>query len=756
MLLRPLAAFCGPIAALVISVVGCSDDPATPAVDDAAALDGADTGAPDDAQETPDGAAPDTGGPDTSDTGDTVEPGPAGTDASRARAFKLFYKERLDRVLVAYNRFALFGDPSFGIAVDRADVARDGDAYDVVVGPKDNNLIGTPVRAVWHAWRHFRSRTTELTLLRMLRGMVVYEAVTGIPGLTSRMVLPGWTLTIDGGAKTAKRTRGGATVTSPLPALDPALEAELIETFWGGITMTVRMDPTDTILTYQPGRDPAGYAITHSIPNLPDFIRISDCCATLRRIPEGYPWAGAWWSNHNSRDNYPDIALGFVAAEEALAFDDTPADLRTAAGDVVAAGKRVADGVEAAGGNIMTVDEYHSYGELTVSGEIRPHGLPENEDLGSMGSCPMALLNRALSTRGLDATPEGVLLPGTVEVLIQADYPGLIDCPFEAPRQCTHIDDAICGLSWASLDQLTVFDTPIFELAAQLEADAPGSSEGLLGAFQNDFDDVAEAMVSLHALLLAQGNAELAAQAQASVGHLTDIMRRFADVIYSAKKPERQAEQRYEAAIFDALAGREANAADLGDFGIEEARVAGAEALLSVPESQPVALYTDEQLLKLVTDGLAGLEDKSGPGRSDAIRARYAATYPDGMPPIRRAGDAYEARQGNGPWVAAERPRHVPLGSFDLLQALILCTTAPQLLDCSWAAIGCGPLDLDDSGTVDAADATAFEAAVTTSGEGAACADGAPAGCGGADLDGSGTIDASDRAFMAAAQGCVR
>ncbi|MCB9730775.1 MAG: hypothetical protein H6746_20050 [Deltaproteobacteria bacterium] len=704
-------------------------------------------------------AAPDVDTADDADTADAADAAPEvvaprGTDESRARAFKLFYRERLDRALIAYNRFGLFGDVGFGLAVDRAHVAREGQSYDIVVGPNDNNLMGTPLRAVWHAWRHFHSRTAELTLIRMLRGLEFYEQVTGHPGLTSRMALTGWTLDIDGVAKTATRTRDGAAVTSPL-ATDAALEAEILATFFDGVKMKYRMNPRDTYLTFLPGWDPAEYAITQSIPNLPDFIRISDCCATLRRTPEGYPWADSWWSNHNSRDNFPDIALGVLAAMEAEASPETPEAIRGSATRVAEAGVRIADLIEANGGNIMTVDEYHDYDTLTVSGEIRPHGLPENEDLGSMASCPMALLSRALSTQGLEAAPVDVFLPGTQELLIAHDYPGLIECPFEEPRRCASIDDAICGLSWATIDELKVLDQPIFELAVELEAGTPGSAETLLGSFQNDFDDVAEAMVSLEAVLRVKGEAALADDARDSVGHLTDLMRRFADILYGERKPEKRASQRYEAAIFDAMAGREVVASDLGEFEPEDARMARAEGLLQIPEAQPVKLYTDEELLQLITDGLANLQDKSGPGRSEAIRKRYAETYPDGKPPIRRAGDAYEARQGQGPWFPAERPRHKVVGGFDLMQAVILCTTAPELLDCSWAAIGCAPPDLDQSGTVDAADLALFETAFTGYGDGATC-DEANGHCGGVDLDASGTLDASDRAFMTAAQGCVR
>ena len=38
-------------------------------------------------------------------------------------------------------------------------------------------------------------------------------------------------------------------------------------------------------------------------------------------------WEGAYWGNHNSRDNFTDYALGFLAAMEAAATPGLPADL---------------------------------------------------------------------------------------------------------------------------------------------------------------------------------------------------------------------------------------------------------------------------------------------------------------------------------------------------------------------------------------------------------------------------------------------
>ncbi len=685
------------------------------------------------------------------DTTPDVYVPPEPTDEARAAAFQLFYRERVDRALVAYNRFGMFGDVGFAVA-NRASVSREGDTYDVVVGPRDNNLIGTPMRAVWHAWKHLGSRAAELTLFRMFNGMLFYEQVTGHPGVTSRMALTGWTLDIDGTDDTWTRTRGGEVVESPL-VVDAEIEQEILDTFFDGVQMRYRMDPTDTMLTWYPGWNPVDYAITISIPELPDFIRISDCCATLMHTPEGNDWAGSWWSNHNSRDNYPDIALGILAAHEAIASEDADPALQALAERVVEAGLRIADHVEANGGTVMTVDEYNGYDTLVPSGVIRPHGLTESEALGGMSSCPMALLNRSLSTDGLDAEPENVLLPGTPELLITPDLERLLSCPYDTPRVCSGIEDAWCGYTWETVFDLQFSGQSWLDFARNMERFEAGSSETLLGAFQNDYDDVVEAMTTLIGVLEVQGETEQAVRARTTLGHMTRLMREFADIIYTVADPEQRTEQRYEAAVFDGLGGIEVNTGDLNGFAIEEERMQRLESLLDFAPATPRTLYTDAELLEMVTTGLAELEDKSGPGRSDAIRARYAAVYPDGQPPIRRAGDAYEARQGDGEWVAAELPTHRGVPGLDLMEGIVLCSTAPHLLDCSWARLGCAAPDLDDSGTVDAADAGLLDSAIAVIGLGAECVEGL---CGPADLDQSGVLDASDVAFMAAAQGCVR
>jgi hypothetical protein len=127
---------------------------------------------------------------------------------------------------------------------------------------------------------------------------------------------------------------------------------------------------------------------------------------------------------------------------------------------------------------------------------------------------------------------------------------------------------------------------------------------------------------------------------------------------------------------------------------------------------------------------------------------RYRAAFGD-EPPIRRKGDGYEARRSGEDWHAAEVPQHVYAGGRELLAAVPICDTAPEIIDCRWAKLGCKRADLNGDKTVDAEDATHFERNFESS---RACT--GRDHCGGLDLDGSGTLDKLDEAFMEAATGC--
>ena len=93
---------------------------------------------------------------------------------------------------------------------------------------------------------------------------------------------------------------------------------------------------------------------------------------------------------------------------------------------------------------------------------------------------------------------------GSLEVTYEATAPGRIpdnlqnavDCDVPLPRTCAGLHDAYCGLSWSEFESFRLFNQPILDLARTLEESKPGAAEELLGAFQNDFDDVAEAMLA--------------------------------------------------------------------------------------------------------------------------------------------------------------------------------------------------------------------------------------------------------------------
>ena len=172
---------------------------------------------------------------------------PVADVAAASRAFRLYHRERVERVMVAYNRFVLTGDATFANTMGMVAVARQGDEYEIVPGPENNSLIGTSTYTTWHAYKVFRSRTLALSLIRMFNGLAFYEAISGHPGMTVRMAYPGWTRVMDGKAGTVSRTRLGQPVTPPL-ATDPALEAEVLQAFYQDVRITYRENPD--LLTY--------------------------------------------------------------------------------------------------------------------------------------------------------------------------------------------------------------------------------------------------------------------------------------------------------------------------------------------------------------------------------------------------------------------------------------------------------------------------------------------------------------------------
>ena len=671
---------------------------------------------------------------------------PVADPAAASRAFRLYYRERVERAVVAYNRFHVFGDTTMGINIRKAGVSRKGDVFEVVPGPNDNNDMGVSTRVTWYAYKVFRSRLLALSLVRMFEGMAFIATVSGHDGVTGRNAYPGWTMTIDGTSGTAQRTRAGVAVNSPNPAA-AALESEILATLFGGIRVTYRMEPPDILLSYMPAVEVAQYAATYNFSMLPTFLRVSDCCTSLMQVPAPYPWAGAFFSNHNSRDNFPDLSFGYLAAREAMDDPDADADVRAAAAHAWKAGQTVGDLVQSNGSRIMTVAETGPYDTLTVSGAVRPDGTTETEDLGSMSDCQMTFLARALSAAGLTLPVPELPEPGALDDLVSPLLDPTSGCtPQGSAHTCTRLADAFCGKTWAQMNDLTVNGQGLIDLARSLEAETPGTGKLILGHFYGNYDQPMNSVLALYEYAKVVGDAALLAAAAGAVGEMTAMSRTFADVIYGSIDPAQLARKRYLTALVDAQGGQAASAADLGDFSSAEQQMARLESLLDLADTTPAALMTDEDIAKRVADELSG--------DNDAVKNRYAAAWGT-TPPIRRTADGYEARvfgkDGASDWHAVDTPHHTVVGGLDLLEAMPLCVTSPGLLDCAWARLGCARPDLDHDGVVGDSDRQVFQQAAAKATTG--CAE-TNQWCGGADLDHTGSVDAVDSAFLDAAQGC--
>ncbi|MCA9774865.1 MAG: hypothetical protein KC466_20760, partial [Myxococcales bacterium] len=437
---------------------------------------------------------------------------PVANPEAAARAFRLFYRERTERAVLAYNRFAMFGDTGFATTIGNKAVAKSGTDYEVVPQPTDNNQIGTTVYSTYQAYKAMPSRLLALSLLRMFDGLAYFEAVPGVPGVSSREVLPGWTRVMDGVGHAITRTRDGAPVDPPNPA-SAALEAEVLATFYDGIRVTYRENPSDFVFNFKPAETLNEYAVTFSFDERPRFIRVSDCCSSFMRTPEGYPWAGAWWGNHNSRDNHPDMAIGFVTALEAMGDPSLDADVRAAAARAVEAGRRIGDLIGANGQNAMTVDEFHDYGDLTVAGARRPDGLTERETLGAMSSCPTTYAMRAVSTDGLDVPVPELPQPGEVEEFLLSELFGVdIDLPL---TYCTSLNQAYFGLTFGTLFETDFFGIPLLDFITLLDILSPGIAQQIIGGFQDDYAELVQGTVAVvyHAEVTGRTNLKDAARA---------------------------------------------------------------------------------------------------------------------------------------------------------------------------------------------------------------------------------------------------
>ena len=691
-----------------------------------------------------------------------------GTQA-KEDAFRLFYRERVQRALRSLNRFSLSGDAVAASAFGGGSFARSGDHWEVVPGPDDNNPFGKTLFSTWKLYRAMGGRDLELTLIRMFEGIVFNEAVSGHPGLTTREAFPAWTRTMDGVGGTISRTRFGLPVTPPV-VYPAALEQEILHAFFDGTVVTYRENPEETFFNLMPALNTGSFAVTYVFDELdraPPFLRQSDCCSSFMISQKG-PWQGAIWGNHNSRDNFTDYAMGFLAAFEAEATDGLPEDLALAAHNAAEAARRTGDRVRAHGNVLMTVDEWHDYETLSPAGSMNPDGEVEWQDLGSLSSCQMAYVAHAVSSEGLHWPVPETPLPGAIETSALRDFfrqLGLPPPPLPVV-QCRSLDDALLGLTWRDILDMEIFGLPLWEVADLIALIDPDLFPGLLGTMMDDFSEMMLGAVLLCYYAEHVDDARLYGAALRTLDNFIELQKILARLVFrAARNPfvlrvqgaETMAEQVksanemiYKGAVYARLFGFDSPAEDLQDFALGDASTRSIEALLDEGDTTERPLRTDAELAAEIEAKLAATLDRA-PWRVDRYRDRFGETYP-----VRRAGEGYECIGPDDDWIPTENARHQPFNFQDLglwFEAP-LCVHDTDTLDCTWASMGCAPADLDGSGQVDGADQALFDEARERYGWNATCS-AANEACDGADLDGSGRLNHEDEAYMGAAQGCT-
>jgi hypothetical protein len=691
---------------------------------------------------------------------------------AKADAFKLFYRERTERALKSLNRFSLSGDCVAANAFGSASVARSGNRWEVVPGPDDNNPFGKTLFSTWKLYQAMGGRDLELTLIRMFEGIVFNEAVSGHPGLTTREGFPAWLRTMDGVNGTVTRTRSGTPLTPPV--LYPGfLEREILEAFFGGVVFTYRENPEETFFHLMPALSLGSFAVTYVFDELnhdPPFLRQSDCCSSFMKTQKG-PWQGAYWGNHNSRDNFTDYAMGFLAAFEAEATAGLPSDLALAAHNAALAARRVGDHVVAHGNVLMTVDEWHDYETLSPAGAMNPDGEVEWQDLGSLSSCQMAYVAHAVSGPGLTWPVPETPLPGAIETSAIRDLfrqLGLPPPPLPVV-QCRSLDDAFIGMTWREILDMKIFGVPLWkvtELVARLD---PDLFPALLGGMMDDFSEMMLGSVVLCFYAQQKGDLELLTASLRSLENFIELQGLLAELVYGvAKHPavrqgvaaEKMQEQiraademLYKGAAYARMFGFDSPMEYLNGFSLGDARTTYLEEYLKTGDTKEKPVLEDGEIAASIEARLEAVRDRA-PWRVDRYRQRFPLD--SGTPyPVRRAGDGYECIGPDDEWMPAENARHEPfhLQSPGLWFEAPLCVHGTETLDCTWARLGCAPADLDGSGEVDETDGAAFESAWDRFGRGARC-NRANRRCDGSDLDRSGFLDREDRAYMEAAQGC--
>ena len=753
---------------------GCAaddDDPSTSSgqTDDDSVTDDDDDSADDDTTVDDDDFFDDDDDTDDDDDDDTSEVTP--NPDAKSDGFRLFYRERSMRILKSINMFALSGDVVFANTFLKIAIAKTGNDYEVVAGPEGNNPFGSSAYVAWKLYQAIGGRELELTLIRMFEGLAFNEAVSGHPGLTTREAFPGWTRTINGVTGEITRTKWGAPVTSPV-TYPSVLEQEIIDTFFDGLTFTYRENPEEYYFNFKPINELGNFAATYVFEELdhePPFLRVSDCCSSFM-ISQMGTWEGAYWGNHNSRDNFTDYVMGFLAAFEAENTTGLPADLALAAHNAAEAARRTGDTTVAYDNVLMTVDEHHDYYTLRPAGEMNPDEEEEWQDLGSLASCQMAYLAHAISNQGLTTPVPTIPLPGAIETAAIRDLlEGLgIEIPLPV-LYCNSLDDAFIGITWGQILDLQVLGLPWYEWAYIVEQLIPGTFYQLLASTMDDFQELELGAVGLCYYAQISGDDALYQQARQTLENFVEIQKILARLVYgiSKKKGTRDLiiaevgaeafatrekstqEMLYKAATYARMFGLDWPLEDFDGFAMGEQRNTFIEDQLVMPDTTPWPLITDQDIYNQVEAKLAGWTVRA-PWRIDRYRDRF-----DHEPPVRLNGtqDGYECIGPNDQWMPTENPSHDWFEEFKLWFEAPLCIFSPETLDCKWAAIGCAPADFDQNGVVDSSDLTLFDNAFATWGTQAVCNQ-SNDWCSGADLDKSGSLNSEDQDFMNAADGC--
>ena len=684
---------------------------------------------------------------DDNDNDDTTVINPT----AKADAFKLFYKERAARTALSINRFAMSGDAVAANTFAYIEIAKEGNEYEVIAGPEGNNQFGYSAFATWKLYKSIGGRNLELTLIRMFEGMVFNEAISGHSGLTTREAFPGWTRVMNGVSDQITRTKWGAPIAGPV-TYPPTLEQEIMDEFYDNVTFTYRENPEEFLFNFKAINELGNFAMTYVFDELHDpslpFMRVSDCCSSFM-IPQTGPWQNGYWGNHNSRDNFTDYALGFIAAFEVANDQSVPADLATAAANASAAAHRTGDNIAANDNVLMTVDEWHDYNTQTVAGNMNPDGEVEWQDLGSLASCLTAYLGHAVSTNGLDSPVPEIPLPGAIETsAIRKFFTDMGMTPPPLPViQCQSIDEAFIGIGWGDILNLEILGVPWHELADVIAMFVPDLFPGLMGGFMDDLQElVLGAMALTYYAQIAEKEA-LFDDARQTLSNLVELQKIAARLTYGANKDKGAKEMLYKSATWARMFNIEWPLEDFGAFAIGDSHANQIEDMLGIADTPEWPLLTDQEIYNQVEAKLAATINRAY-WRVDRYRDRF-----DHDPPIRRAGDGYECIGVDDQWQPTENPRHVSYKEYLLWFEAPLCEMGPGILDCSWAKLGCAPVDFDQSGVVDSADSALFDAAWSQYGQGADCS-ATNDWCDGADLDRNGTLDQEDRDYLEAAQGC--